>query len=104
MVVADNSLDALEEMRVQRVKALTTGCWNIRTLLNTGVTTERPEKRYTPVLTELVCYIVGIATLSETCLADEGELMEHAAGYSLLERRFRIRKDSRELALRIRHE
>ncbi|XP_072170030.1 craniofacial development protein 2-like [Diadema setosum] len=57
------------------------GAWNVRTLLHRAGT-ERPERRTALIATELARYRVQIAALSETCLADEGQLSEVHAGYT----------------------
>ena len=55
--------------------------WNVQTLLN-NAKTNRPERRTALVVKELACYKVDIAALSETCLLDEGQLIEHSCGYT----------------------
>lgn len=59
--------------------SVTFGAWNVRTLLGrTG--SNRPERLTTLIACELACYNVQIAALSETRLAEEGQLTEHSAG------------------------
>ncbi|XP_072182226.1 uncharacterized protein [Diadema setosum] len=57
------------------------GAWNVRTLLDRAGT-ERLERRTALIATELARYRVQIAALSETRLADEGQLSEVHAGYT----------------------
>ena len=44
--------------------------------------TDRPERRTALAAKELVHYKVDIAVLSETCLLDEGQLIEWSCGYT----------------------
>ena len=60
---------------------LTLGAWNVRTLLDRAGT-DRPERRTALIARELARYRVQIAALSETRLADEGQLSEVHAGYT----------------------
>ncbi|KAI8777849.1 craniofacial development protein 2 [Biomphalaria glabrata] len=57
------------------------GAWNVRTLLDND-TSDRPQRRTALVARELHRYNIDIAALSETRLADEGELCERGAGYT----------------------
>ena len=59
----------------------TLGARNVRTLLDRAGT-DRPEKRTALIARELARYKVQIAALSETRLADEGQLSEVHAGYT----------------------
>ena len=61
--------------------AITLGAWNVRTLLDRE-RTNRPERRTALIANELARYNVQIAALSETRLADEGQLEEKSAGYT----------------------
>lgn len=60
---------------------MTFGAWNVRTLLDRDVNL-CPERKTAVVARELSRYNVDIAALSETHLADEGELVEHGGGYT----------------------
>ncbi|CAH8572038.1 unnamed protein product [Dicrocoelium dendriticum] len=62
-------------------KALSIGCWNLRTLLDRN-SSERPERRTALVAMELARYHIDIAALSETRLAEQGKLHEAGAGYT----------------------
>ena len=53
--------------------------WNVRTLGDTG---SRPERSTAPVARELKRYDIDIAALSETRLAETGQLVERGAGYT----------------------
>ena len=53
----------------------------MRTLLDRD-TTDRPERRTALVAAELARYNIDIAALSETRLAEEGQLTEIGAGYT----------------------
>ncbi|XP_047483378.1 uncharacterized protein LOC125035191 [Penaeus chinensis] len=55
--------------------------WNVRTLLD-NTKAHRPERRTALVAKELSRYNVDIATLSETCFADKGQLTEHGGGHA----------------------
>jgi hypothetical protein len=63
------------------VTAVTFGAWNVRTLLDRAGT-DRPERRTALIASELDRYRVQIAALSETRLAEEGQLTEPASGYT----------------------
>lgn len=60
---------------------LNVGAWNVRTLMDT-FGSKRPERRTALVGRELVRYNVDIAALSETRLANTGQLTEVGAGYT----------------------
>ena len=78
--------------------ALTLGAWNVRTLTDNGggaaaaaavaaaaaAAADRPMRRTALVANELSRYNVHIAAMSETRLADEGQLKERGAGYTSL--------------------
>ena len=55
--------------------------WNVRTLLD-NTRADRPERRTALVARELARYRVDIAALSETRLADKGQLTESGGGYT----------------------
>ncbi|XP_062532968.1 craniofacial development protein 2-like [Bombyx mori] len=59
---------------------MTFGAWNVRTLLHRDGNA-CPERKTAIVARELHRYHVDVAALSETHLADEGELVEVGAGY-----------------------
>ena len=58
---------------------LNLGTWNVRTLLD-NTKADRPERRTALVAKELACYNMDIAALSETCLANKGQLLELGGG------------------------
>ncbi|XP_063587786.1 uncharacterized protein LOC134765037 [Penaeus indicus] len=60
---------------------LTLATWNIRTLLD-NANADRPERRTALVARELSRYKVDITALSETRLADKGQLTETGGGYT----------------------
>lgn len=60
---------------------MTFGAWNVRTLLDRPESA-CPERKTAIVARELLRYNIDVAALSETHLADEGELMEHGGGYT----------------------
>ena len=60
---------------------LTLASWNVRTLLD-NIRTDRPERRTALVARELARYNIDIAALSETRLADKGQLTEIGGGYT----------------------
>ncbi|CAH8447615.1 unnamed protein product [Dicrocoelium dendriticum] len=62
-------------------KALSIGCWNMRTLLEWNFS-ECPERRTALVAMELARYHIDIAALSETRLAEQDKLHETGAGYT----------------------
>ncbi|XP_063366332.1 craniofacial development protein 2-like [Cydia amplana] len=57
------------------------GAWNVRTLLDRE-SNACPERKTAIVARELRRYNVDVAALSETHLADEGQLVEHGGGYT----------------------
>ena len=57
------------------------GAWNVRTLMDRDVA-DRPQRRTALIAQELARYNIDIAALSETRLADTGELCEHGSGYT----------------------
>ena len=57
------------------------GAWNVRTLLDSD-SNERPERRTAFVARALRKFNVDIAALSETRLAEEGQLREEKGGYT----------------------
>src|SRR3989442_2202800 len=56
--------------------SMTVASWNVRTLGDNGATSSRPERSTALVAKELNRYGIDIAALSETRLADEGQLRE----------------------------
>ena len=60
---------------------VTFGVWNVRTLLDCAGT-DRPDRRTALIASELARYNIEIAALSETRLAEEGQLSEWSAGYT----------------------
>ena len=56
-------------------------CWNIRTLLDNN-SDKRPERRTALLASELKRYDIDIVALSETRLANEGQVTEVKAGYT----------------------
>ena len=64
-----------------KVSSLALDAWNVRTLLDRH-TANRPERRTALVATELKRYNIDIAALSETRLAEEGQLTEVGATYT----------------------
>ena len=60
---------------------LKVGCWNIRTLLDTD-TNKRPERSTALLAMELKRCDLDIVALSETRLADEGQITEVNGGYT----------------------
>ena len=63
------------------MSSLALGAWNVRTLLDRD-TANRPERRTALVAAELKRYNIDIAALSETRLAEEGQLTEVGAAYT----------------------
>ena len=57
------------------------GTWNVRTILD-NAQANRQERRAALVGRELARYKVDIAALSETRLAEEGQLKETGAGFT----------------------
>ena len=68
-----------KEKKKTRTTPLTLATWIIRTLLDRD-DSERPQRRTALIASELGRYSIGIAALSETRLAGEGELCERGAG------------------------
>ncbi|XP_071484489.1 craniofacial development protein 2-like [Diadema antillarum] len=64
-----------------RKNTLCVRAWNIRTLMD-NKNCERPERRTAHVGRELLRYSIDIAALSETRLADTGEVTKAGAGYT----------------------
>ena len=64
-----------------RTTPLTLGAWNVRTLLDRE-DNNRPHRRTALIGKELARYNIDIAALSETRLADQGELSEPGSGYT----------------------
>lgn len=58
------------------------GAWNVRTMLDSNLTTDRPARRTALISQELERYGIDIAALSETRLPDEGSLTESKGGYT----------------------
>lgn len=65
----------------KKVMVLNLGTWNVRTLRD-NIKADRPERRTALVAKELARYNVDIAALSETRLADKGQLTERSGGYT----------------------
>ena len=57
------------------------GAWNVRTLMDSAGS-DRPQRRTAFVGRELGRYGIEIAALSETRLAEIGEIKEVGAGYT----------------------
>ena len=66
-------------MKKTKIHPITLGAWNVRTLMDNNQA-NRPQRRTTLTGKELGRYDVDIAALSETCLAEEGQLRERGAG------------------------
>jgi len=64
-----------------KITPLTLGAWNVRTLLDRE-DKNRPHRRTALIGKELARYNIDIAALSETRLADQGELSETGSGYT----------------------
>ena len=62
------------------MKQLIIGSWNVRTLMD-NPKADWPEQRTALVARELARYHVDIAALSETRIANEGQLTEDDGGY-----------------------
>ena len=60
---------------------MTFATWNIRTLLDKD-DSDRPQRRTALIARELARYNIDIAALSETRLAEKGEICERGAGYT----------------------
>ncbi len=65
----------------QKHKTMNFGAWNVRTLMDSA-TSDRPERRTAIIAGELGRYRIHLAALSETRLADEGQLKEEMGGYT----------------------
>ncbi|KAJ4934647.1 hypothetical protein JOQ06_007432 [Pogonophryne albipinna] len=65
----------------RKEKHLRIGAWNVRTLTDNQAS-DRPERRTTIISRELGKFQIGIAALSKTRLADEGQLKEEKGGYA----------------------
>ena len=93
-----NTLAASKSGRVTALGRLTPSCgrntkrklklqslrlisWNVRTLTDRD-NSSRPERRTALVAMELARYNIDVAALSETRLADEGQISETGAGYT----------------------
>ena len=61
---------------------MTVGARNIRTLMDTA-NSDRPERRSALVCMELARFNIDVAALSETRQADEGNIQETAAEYTI---------------------
>lgn len=68
-------------MTKTKVIPLTVGAWNVRTLMDTSGS-KRPERRTALVGRELARYNLDVAVLSETRLANTGQVLEVGAGYT----------------------
>ena len=66
---------------IKKCNNINLGSWNVRTLLD-NTKADRPERRTALVARELARYNVEIAALSETRLADKGQLTEQGGGYT----------------------
>ena len=75
----ENNKDRYQGKRKQETSALVVGAWNVRTLLDRSGS-DRPERRTALVGKELSRYNIDIAALSETRLANEGQLTEAGCG------------------------
>ena len=60
---------------------LTISTWNLHTLID-NTKSSKPERRTALVATELNRFCIQIAALSETRLANEGQLTEVGTGYA----------------------
>ena len=61
---------------------LTIGTWNVLAILD-NLSANRPERRTALITRELDRYDIQISALSETRIANEGQLSEKKAGYTL---------------------
>ena len=68
-------------VHTQRHQQLYLASWNVRTLLDND-RSDRPERRKALVARELARYSIDVAALSETRLAEEGQLTELQGGYT----------------------
>ncbi|CAG5011233.1 unnamed protein product [Parnassius apollo] len=58
---------------------MTFGAWNVRTTLDREENA-CPERKTAILAREISCYNIDVASLSETHLSDEEELVEHGGG------------------------
>ncbi len=65
----------LSQTRKQKKIPLNIATWNVRTLIDQD-DTDRPHRRTTFIASELARYKIDIGALSETRLADKGELTD----------------------------
>ena len=79
--IQQRNAEGIQNKKTYRVKPLTIGAWNVRTLLDRS-TANRPERRTAFIARELARYNIHIVALSETRFADEGEITEKKAGYT----------------------
>ncbi|KAJ3612710.1 hypothetical protein NHX12_018968 [Muraenolepis orangiensis] len=70
-----------KQKRKEKQKHLRIGAWNVRTLTDNKAS-DRPERRTAIISRELRKFQIDIAALSETRLADEGQLKEEKGGYT----------------------
>ncbi|VDL90033.1 unnamed protein product, partial [Schistocephalus solidus] len=68
-------------LQAARVSPLTLAAWSVHFLLDKPRGSQ-PKRRTSQVTQELARYKVGIATLSETKFAEQGQLEEVGAGYT----------------------
>nr|XP_061823852.1 uncharacterized protein LOC133611023 [Nerophis lumbriciformis] len=82
-VAGIDNLDKGSPPRGQKQKKhkLLIGAWNVRTLMDNQAS-DRPERRTAIISRELRKFQIDIAALSETRLADEGQLKEEKGGYT----------------------
>ena len=71
----------MERRPFQENSELVVATWNVTTLLDRSGS-DRPERRTALVGQELSRYNIDVAALSETRLADEGQLTEDGCGYT----------------------
>ena len=64
------------------MRKLNISCWNVRTLIDNSESSS-PARRTALICKELDRYNVDIAALSETRLADDGQIQEIASGYTI---------------------
>ena len=64
------------------MRKLNISCWNVRTLIDNPESSS-PARRTALICKELDRYNVDIAALSETRLADDGQIQEIASGYTI---------------------
>ena len=68
-------------MKRKKCESILVGSWNVRTLTDFS-DVNRPERRTALIAKELARYNLDIVALSETRLADEGQLTERGGGYT----------------------